>query len=164
MATKLAAEAMQRMSETGANLAAHFLAHRSVTRDLADRVPSGGADLRPWDGAMNTVALLNHMAASHHTMVGIAAGLGVQRPDPASLPSDLDGARRLLAELTAQDEATLRALTAEQLATPREGFRNLVMPAAVWVQRAREHEAHHKGQLFTYVRMSGAEPPSGWVR
>jgi uncharacterized damage-inducible protein DinB len=148
------------MSVTAEQLAQAFLRHRRATEELARRLPDGGVDFRPWDGAMTAGELLNHMAGSHHSMLAIATGAEVQRPDPASLPRDLPGIRRRLAQLTEEDEATLRGLSEERLGAPRKGFRDMVLPAAAWIQAAREHEAHHKGQLFVYARMQGVEPPS----
>jgi uncharacterized damage-inducible protein DinB len=151
------------MSATGERLADRFLAHRSVTQALAAQIPDACADFRPWPGAMTVVDLLNHMAAAHRLFVGIAKGRGVQRPDPAALPRDLPSVRRLLAEWTEQDAADMRSLDEASLAAEVAGLRDRVMPAAAWLDAAREHEVHHKGQLFVYARMNGVEPPA-WVR
>lgn len=148
----------------GEPLAAQFLDHRSVTRDLAARIPEELSGFRPWDGARSTVELVNHIAVSHHTLLGIALGRGVQRPDPATLPQDLPSARRLLDELTDTDAGLLREITRAQLTAAREGIHGRAHPGEFWVRFGREHEAHHKGQLFTYCRMNGTEPPSPWVR
>lgn len=41
--------------------------------------------------------------------------------------------------------------------------RCLTLTAEEWLMVGRQHEAHHKGRLFTYARLSGIEPP-GFIR
>jgi uncharacterized damage-inducible protein DinB len=147
------------MGTRGQQLADQVLAHRTVTVDLAGRIPDDRVDFRPWPGAMTLGGLLQHMAAAHHMFVAVARGEAPTRPDPASLPSDLPGIRRLLAAWTEEDAAAIRDLDDAQLATPRAGIRNMTLTAATWLHSARDHEIHHKGQLFVYARMVGVEPP-----
>lgn len=147
------------MSEATERLVRLFLMHRQVTQELADRMPDDRVDFKPWDGAKTFGELVTHMATAHRMFVTIARGETWRRPDPASLPKDLPAIRALLRETTEKDVADIRNLSDEQLDARVTGIMNLTMPASSWLHSGRDHEIHHKGQLFVYVRMNGVEPP-----
>ncbi len=149
---------MQEMSKQGEQLAGHFLAHRKATVDAAGRFPADKVDYKPWPGAMSVGDLIWHMAGAHHMFVQLALGNAPQGERPQR-PADLDGIRAALAQLTEGDDAALRNMTEEQLATPRPGIMNMTLPAGQWLATACDHEVHHKGQLFVYGRLNGIEPP-----
>lgn len=151
-------EEMHAVSTQGEQLAGQFMRHRSVTVDEAGRLPADKLDFKPWPGAMSLGELLWHVAGSHHMFVQIALGNEPQGQRPER-PADLEGIRSALGRLAETDAAALRSLTDEQLATPRAGFGGQTLPARAWLDIAREHEVHHKGELFVYGRMLGVEPP-----
>ncbi len=43
----------------------------------------------------------------------------------------------------------------QQIVTPL----NIQMSLWVWIQQTADHETHHRGQLYVYVRLCGIEPP-----
>ena len=148
---------------SGEDMAKRWMAHRRVTLDLLDRIPDDRASFKPWPDAMTCAQLAAHIGGSHHMFATLAAGLPFERPDPATLPADLPGVRDLLRRLTEEDEATLNGLTADDMrreVTMRAG----AMPANDALAMAREHEVHHKGQLFEYARICGVESVPGWIR
>ncbi len=134
----------------------HWLMHRSVTLELARRIPAGKLDFRPCDGVMSVRELISHIATSNHFFVlGVREGRftwdlrpqGAGDGDPAAL----------LRQYTEQDAEFIRSLTDEQLQAPVDGgevFR-MTLPASAWLSTMIDHEVHHKGQLFTYARMLG---------
>jgi uncharacterized damage-inducible protein DinB len=147
------------MSAQGEQLARRFMSHRSATMEEARRIPADKVDFKPWPGAMSLGDLIWHMAGAHHMFVQIALGNFGQQGERPQRPAELDAIRATLAQLTESDAAAIRNLTEEQLATPRPGVMNMTMPASQWISAACDHEIHHKGQLFTYGRMNGVEPP-----
>ncbi len=155
------------MSERAERLAKYFLAHRRVTEDLAARIPDDRVDYAPWPGALGVGRLLLHIADAHHALTATAAGHRPERSEGAAAPSERPAIRGHLGRLAEDDAAAIRSLTDEQLRQPRPGVtgsgRALTLTAEEWLMVGREHEAHHKGQLFTYARMNGVEPP-GFIR
>lgn len=148
---------------SGEDLARRWMAHRTVTLDLVDRIPDDRAGFKPWPGGMACAELVNHIALAHHMFCTLASGRAYERPDPSSLPSDLPGARALLRRYTEEDQAMLKALGPDDLereVTLRAG----PVSAGDALVAAREHEVHHKGQLFEYARISGVESVPGWIQ
>lgn len=137
----------------------HFLRHREVTQALATRLPDERASFTPWPGAFTLAGLIAHMAATHHMFVNIALGREWAWPDPAALPQDMAGVRALLDDLTARDAADIAAMTPDALAGPLRSAINRDLPPWEWLDKAREHEIHHKGQLMLYARLCGEEVP-----
>jgi uncharacterized damage-inducible protein DinB len=147
------------VSQQGEQLANSFMRHRSVTVEEARRLPADKVDWRPWSGAMSLGDLIWHMAGAHHMFVQIALGNFNPQGERPQRPADLDGIRTALGQLTESDAAAIRNMSEQELATPRAGIMNMTLPASAWLHSAREHEIHHKGQLFVYGRMLGVEPP-----
>ena len=141
----------------GERLKLRFLAHRSVTLELATRIPDDRGDFRPWSEAMTVAALLRHMAQSHHTFSRVAAG--EQPTPPPTDPATLEEARKRLAEYTTQDAEILAGLTREALQRTVT-FHDRSFQVREAVSLGLEHEVHHKGQLFVYARMLGVDVPS----
>jgi uncharacterized damage-inducible protein DinB len=50
-------------------------------------------------------------------------------------------------------------LTPEQVDEQVEAFGHK-MPRRVLLRIMTEHEIHHRGQVFTYLRLAGVEPPN----
>jgi len=144
----------------GEPLAGAFLAHRRVTEEVVARLPASAADLRPWPGAMSALELVRHMLFAHHRFVELACGRPAPNPDPEAAPT-LQEARELLRTTTEYDAQVIRQLSAEQLQTTVR-FRERTIPARQLLDLAREHEIHHKGQLFVYARMAGVSELPHW--
>lgn len=141
----------------GERLKLRFLAHRSVTLELAARIPDDRGDFRPWSEAMTVAALLRHMAVSHHTFARVAAG--EQPIPPPTDPATLAEARTLLADYTTQDAEILAGLAREALERTVT-FHDRTFHVREVVALGLEHEVHHKGQLFVYARMLGVDVPA----
>jgi uncharacterized damage-inducible protein DinB len=127
--------------------------HRHALTALADKLPESGASWRPWPEAMSTLELVYHLAWTPD--VFIAAIEGRERRIPP-IPSTLQEARALLAQLTKEhgdklagfDDTLLRKQTTITLSAG-----TITEPGVEILHRIIGHEAHHKGQLFTYARL-----------
>lgn len=139
-----------------ADILERWLRHRSVTQDLAGRLPDNLAGFAPWPGAMTTGALIVHIAQSHRGLTAVARGL--DRPAAPEIDSsDLRAVRAFLDRATAEDTTAISAMTAADLDAmrgpePQRAGRTVL-------QAAHDHEIHHKGQLFVYARLNGIEVP-----
>ncbi len=54
----------------------------------------------------------------------------------------------------------IRALSAEQLATPVNFMGVFDLPAAFYLAFLNNHSIHHRGELVTYLRPMGSKVPS----
>jgi uncharacterized damage-inducible protein DinB len=134
---------------------AGWLSHRNALIALLDKVQDKDLHYKPWDGAMSLAELAVHITDSTAMFANIVAG----KEKPASQGqafSSADALRNYVQEKTKETQAALESITGEQLHAEVE-FANMKMTGQAMLDMAKEHEIHHKGQLFTYVRMTGAQ-------
>ncbi|MCL6627581.1 MAG: DinB family protein, partial [Alicyclobacillus shizuokensis] len=137
----------------------HWWSHRQVLSELLQAIPEDKADFRPWEKAMSVTELAMHIASSAYKFVdSVANGRfepGWDRPQAETLAD----ARRILDEYTTKTRARLESLTPANLTDIVDGQAvfGFSAPGSVFLASALDHEIHHKGQLFVYARMAGAE-------
>ncbi|NBD24823.1 DinB family protein [Paenibacillus glycinis] len=131
--------------------------HRNALLELVAVLPESGGSWRPWDGAMTTVELVHHLAMTPDFFFSAIEERDMIVPP---VPSTLAEARELLNRLTEEHERKLASYTEADLRLEATipAFR-VTEPIEEVLHRLIGHEAHHKGQLFVYVRMLGAVPP-----
>jgi uncharacterized damage-inducible protein DinB len=64
--------------------------------------------------------------------------------------------RKIVYDLTEMTKEELKSITVKQLEQVIEVI-NIKCPGRYWLSNAKDHEIHHKGQLFTYARMVGVQ-------
>lgn len=138
-----------------------WLPHRRALAELVDRLPESAAGYRPWSEAMTTAALVHHIAVTVHRFQTAVAegGFGPLPGTRPPAPTTLVEVRDLLASTTSDGQRRLGALTDQELDAILT-FPPIRLEASGHrvLERALEHEIHHKGQLFVYARMLGVEP------
>lgn len=134
---------------------------RRRTEKALPLIPPERVDWVPAPGAFTFGDLIRHLGAAerwlfvgpivegHSTYQGCGPELG------ATLPKAIDYMRRMHAESVAllcalPDEALLR-----RVKTPA----GLELRVWKWLRAMTEHEAHHRGQLYLYLRCLGIRPP-----
>ncbi|GEO27627.1 hypothetical protein AAC03nite_34120 [Alicyclobacillus acidoterrestris] len=133
-----------------------FMAHRSVLPDLIATMKDKDLSFRPWDGAMTTADLVWHILSVSHSMASAAATGQFERITDKPDLTTIEGVQRIVRERTDELHNLIDAIPDEQLDATIELFGNQV-PASAALQLLKDHEIHHKGQLFVYARMCGAE-------
>jgi uncharacterized damage-inducible protein DinB len=145
---------------TAQNFTNSWLRHRLVANEIVEMVSDEHLDFRPWEKAMTLKELVLHMLFSA-AMFTEAVKEGAFVPPAGSQPNveTAEQLKELVREVTAKTRATMESLSDEQ-------FANLVdltklfgtkMPGKSLLHVMRDHEIHHKGQLFVYARMIGLE-------
>lgn len=135
---------------------ASWLSHRKALHDLIDVVKDEHLNYKPWDNAMSLSELVLHISGST-TMFANTVKDGKFTPPSASAP--VASAAELKAHVegeTNRTKADMEAFTDEQLTRIVE-FMGMQMPGMALLTMMKDHEIHHKGQLFTYVRLLGVE-------
>lgn len=133
-----------------------------TTKRVLAAVPDDKRDYKPDPNARTAWELAWHLANTDVQFLDGIADLkfNMENPTPEDKPKNS-------AELVAWYDKNMkraadrvRALTAQQLATPIEFFGIFNLPAAFYLGFLNNHSIHHRAQLSTYLRPMGAKVPS----
>lgn len=133
-----------------------WLKHRLVVHDLLALVEDNDVDFKPWDGANSLGGLAIHIATSMDMFVKTVLNGEFTMPQKEEDFKTIEDVREIVHNYTMTTTRDLKSLTKSQL-TDEVEFNKDIAPGSFWLSNAVDHEIHHKGQLFTYVRMTGAE-------
>jgi uncharacterized damage-inducible protein DinB len=117
---------------------------------------------------MRTVAeLVAHTSGAivREVAEGIATGEIKQAPDEAKVAAGLETRADLLAfARTCWDaaNASIAKVGDEQLAAMVKSPWGMSFPGTACVHLLNDEFTHHRGQLYVYARLCGAEPPCMW--
>jgi uncharacterized damage-inducible protein DinB len=119
--------------------------------------PDDKYDWKTCDSAMTLGELMNHFPQAEallaHTVIN-----GVL---PTERPAPINNTAELIAAFDESHEAAI----AQVVALPAETLQDSISPFGNPMPRERllhallEHEIHHRGQLYTYLRILGADVP-----
>lgn len=132
-----------------------WMSHRKALLQLLDTVEDEHLDFRPWDQAMTLSELVLHISGSSEMFVNIVK-TGAFAPPAEHEVKSANELRETIQNETNETNSILESLTDEQLERMVE-FRDMQMPGSAMLEMMKEHEIHHKGQLFTYARIAGIE-------
>ncbi len=133
-----------------------WLSHRKALLELLKVVDDEQLSYKPWENGMSLSELALHAAGSTSMFVNTVK-TGVFTPPTEK--KEVSTAKELLEFVKAQTDYAkqeLEKLTDEQL-KGTIAFAGMDLPGTAMLELAKEHEIHHKGQLFTYVRLLGIE-------
>ncbi len=142
------------MPYTADHYAQLFLTHRKALEGLIDKIPEDQANFQSWDGSMTFKTLADHLTASCLRFSAMAAG---SAPDAFEPSDSFNTAKTKLKASTETTTSALKSLSNDQLNALIDAFGGK-MPVYALIDIMREHEAHHKGQLWMMARMIGVEP------
>ncbi|WP_077329620.1 DinB family protein [Virgibacillus siamensis] len=133
-----------------------WLKHRFVVHDLLKLVDDKDVEFKPWDGAYTLGGLAVHIATSMDMFVKTVLNGTFTPPQKEDDFKTIADVREIVSKYTTITTRDLKSLSKTQL-TEEVEFNKESAPGSFWLSNAIDHEVHHKGQLFTYVRMTGAE-------
>ncbi len=121
--------------------------------------PNDKYDWKPCDSAMTLGELMHHL---YEAEVGLVEAT-ITGVFPKERLSAINNTEELIAAFDKAHEdviAKVAALTPEQLSESVAPFGpDKAMPRMALLHLIHEHEIHHRGQLYTYLRTAGAEVP-----
>ncbi|MGG1345462.1 DinB family protein [Bacillus subtilis] len=139
-------------------IVSHFLSHRNVTNELAEKISKDHYSYKPADTSMSAEELVKHILTSFHLFANVIkegnASPFQNKQEETETETDLNVLAKTYTDKTV---AILEQLTEEQLDREIDltsAFGRKVTGRAL-LQLAMEHEIHHKGNLFVYVREMG---------
>jgi uncharacterized damage-inducible protein DinB len=133
-----------------------WLSHRNALLELLKVVNDEQISFRPWEKGMSLSELALHISGANTMFVNSLKTGVITRPTEKK---EVTSAKELIGVIEAQTEyakQVLETLSEEQLKSIIT-FAGMDLPGTAILELAKDHEIHHKGQLFTYVRLLGIE-------
>lgn len=131
----------------------YFLSHRNVTVELINKIEPEHYDFKPTPTSMSAQELTTHMLYTFYRFTKAA-----KEGDPSLLREKVDETETNLSNLakkyTEETIAMLESMTDEDYNRELEAF-GAKLPARQLLHMGLDHEIHHKGNLFVYVRAMG---------
>jgi len=135
---------------------ASWLSHRRALQQLVEAVQEEHLTYKPWEKGMSFAEVVIHIVGATRMFVNIVTeGERQSGKQPESFTS-LEELIAYVKEQTEKTETSLESITEEQLQRTVE-FASMQMSGQAMLEMAKDHEIHHKGQLFTYARVCGVE-------
>jgi uncharacterized damage-inducible protein DinB len=149
------------MHHTPSDFSHYWRRVRGRTLELAKYVPDDRVDWSPGPGAMTIGDSLRHLAVTERWLfVEVARGgqcaYVSHGPELGRSLLDIVG---LLSRLHAESVAIIEALNADDWQRSIVAPGGATLPAWKWLRAMVEHEAHHRGQLYLMLRLSGTSTP-----
>jgi uncharacterized damage-inducible protein DinB len=132
---------------------------------LIETLPEAQLQTNPIPGMRSPAELVAHLSSGvvRGIMQGIA--VGTVRPEDESAIAlgfeDKKDVIRLARECWKEADTVAHQLTEEQLGSMVNAWGS-PMPASMLVHILADELIHHRGQLYVYARLLGAEPPPVW--
>ncbi|PLT29920.1 DinB family protein [Peribacillus deserti] len=133
----------------------YFLSHRDVTNELIGKISKDHYQYKPTETSMTASKLVTHMLESFYKFAATAkAGNPSAFQEKTEEESDLQKLAELYTDKTRRILESFSDSDFEKEIDVSAMFgRN--MSARQFLQVALDHEIHHKGSLFVYVREMG---------
>ena len=136
---------------------------KAYTKEYLDAMPKDKYDFKAQDSIRSFAAQMLHLAQG--TIGMIASGTGAQRIwvgqnlEQRKTAHAPDSVYYLV--MASYDFAieSIRNMDVSKL-TETAGRGNFMFPRFVWLNKAFEHQTHHRGQTTIYIRLVGIKPPN----
>ncbi|WP_078546862.1 DinB family protein [Litchfieldia alkalitelluris] len=133
-----------------------WMSHRKALMELLDVVDSEHLNYKPWEDAMSFSELVIHITSSMDMFAQTVKSGEFTPPKELKSFATLDDLKLIVQSETEETTTILQSLNSEQLSQLIE-FYGMNLPGMTLLENAKDHEIHHKGQIFTYARMTGAQ-------
>ncbi|MRX73085.1 hypothetical protein GJU40_13130 [Bacillus lacus] len=142
-----------------------FLAHRLVTNELIQKIEEGHYQYQPAPTSMTAQKLVTHMMTSFYKFAQVAK-IGNLEPFQSPAEETESNLQELAESYTEKTVNVLRSITDQELdqIIDVSAVFGEKLPAGQLIKMALEHEIHHKGNLFVYVREMGHTELPFYVR
>ncbi|MBD1380479.1 DinB family protein [Metabacillus arenae] len=134
-----------------------WIRHRSVLEELVTLIEDEHLNYKPWPDAMTLSELVLHTARWNHTFVSLVATGEFTEPEDKNCKTAAElqeTVQRLTKETTEMFKSIADVNLKEEFELPFSNFKD---SGDSIITIMYDHEIHHKGQLFVYVRLIGIE-------
>jgi uncharacterized damage-inducible protein DinB len=129
------------------------------TKNVLAAVPDAKRDYRHDPNGRSAWDLAWHIANSDVQFLDGIADLKFNMAAAADKPKNIGELVDWYDRNITRAADRVRAMSAEQLATPVAFFGVFNLPAALYLQFMNNHSVHHRGELATYLRPMGSKVP-----
>ncbi|MCM3586008.1 DinB family protein [Mesobacillus maritimus] len=133
-----------------------WLSHRKALQALIETLENKNLSFKPWDNAMSLSELVLHISSSTSMFVRTVNEGIFTPPNEGKTPETVEELKQMVQSDTDKTLTYLESITEEQL-NQLVQFSGMKMTGLAMLETAKDHEIHHKGQLFTYARLIGVE-------
>ena len=143
------------MIETLASFLDYWTKARERTTRVHDRIPNDDLEWREASDRFSFGDLFRHLAAAERYMwAETVSGRPSSYPGhDISLAEDKDGVRAFMTQCHDESMVLFRALSDDQLLAKCTTPGGAHLTTYKWLRAMTEHEAHHRGQLYTMAAM-----------
>ncbi|WP_188934094.1 DinB family protein [Dyadobacter endophyticus] len=132
---------------------------KAYTKEYLDAMPEDGYALKPTPEIRSFAQQMDHIGDANYAF--ISAATGKAKPD-GSLEKMADQSKTAVSKavLDSYDYviASLKGMTDADFAKEVKVF-GMDMKAGTAIEKAFEHQTHHRGQSTVYIRLKGVKPP-----
>ena len=135
---------------------------RQRTSGVVACITEASLEWSPGEGLFTPGDLVRHIAGTERWMwAENVMGRPSRYPGPGpELASGLDAVIEYMQTLHAEAVQIFRGLSQQQLQARIPTVGGIELTVWKWLRAMVEHEIHHRGQLYTTLRLAGVETPS----
>ncbi|WP_277678635.1 DinB family protein [Gracilibacillus dipsosauri] len=134
-----------------------WLQHRQVLVNLLEQIDDEAIHFKPWEGAMELGELALHVTGWNDVFVSMVKSEEFLPPDIPECKT-MEEVRAAVNSFTEKTKATYQSITEEELEMQNNATHpKLQGTKKKYLLAMYDHEIHHKGQLFIYVRLVGVK-------
>lgn len=148
-------------AQTKDQMIADWQRAKNYTKAYLDAMPEDGYAFKPTPEMRSFAGQMLHLADGNYGIVGTASGkanpLGKNSAEK-TIAQTKEATTKAVLESYDFVIAAIQGMTPEQLAvTMKMGGKDLAK--ATLINKAFEHQTHHRGQTVAYLRLKGVTPP-----
>jgi uncharacterized damage-inducible protein DinB len=134
----------------------YFRSHRDVTLDLVRKIDEQHYDYKPTSTSMSAKELVTHMLTSFYRFA-LAVKKGAPSPFNQKMEYSEENLTELAEKLTSDTIHMIESITDDELNNEVDLSQvfGIKLTGRQLLKMAMDHEIHHKGNLFVYVREMG---------
>ncbi len=154
-----------KMEATKETMVADWTRAKAFTLEYIAAMPDEGINYRPTDSVKTFAEQMLHIASTNMGITAQALGVALPIEDVRGLEKNESyKTKEALTEVVGQGYdfviSSLETASADKLQTQIKLFGRFDVSAKSALQKAFEHQTHHRGQAAVYIRMQGVAPPA----
>ncbi len=135
---------------------------KAYTQEYLEVMPADKYGLKPTEEMRSFAQQMLHLTDGNYGFASVAAG--IQSPvgqGESEKTADISKENVTILVLAGYDFViqNLTKLTSAQMAETITLFGNFEMSRQMALEKAFEHQTHHRGQTTVYIRLAGVKPP-----
>jgi len=135
---------------------------KAYTKEYLDVMPEAGYALKPTPEMRSFAEQMLHLSDANYNFLATATGEKPVVKDLEKSTTDKSKANVTKLTLDSYDFAinSIKKLTSADLQTQVKVFGRFDLTKGATVQKAFEHQTHHRGQTTVYIRLAKVTPPN----